>query len=142
MNALLNYALNTKAIVVDNLIKVLDSLDYKKEIDVDHVVAYILGLTDPYKDDFPQIAELPDGVGLANFKRYDVLLDEVLFEFDETDVLYFKSASDAEKYSQGENYYNLDYKYSEREDYPYKGERICKRLGHCPRAVWLLNAKM
>ena len=141
MNTIAKYALIHGEINIQNLAVVLDALEKDTSYNIEHILAVILGLECPAKlGDIAQHSILRDGQQRSRFKRYDILRDSVVYEYDAKTTLWFKTADDAKKYADGSSYYNLDYKYSEKPDYPFSGTKKYVAESSCSRDEWLENA--
>ena len=140
MNKIQNYALLHADINLANLSELLEALEKRNDIiNIDHVLAVILGL-ESIPREFPQNAILNNGTIRATFKSYDVLMDQIHYDYEDELKLWFKTLDDAKAFSSGESFYNLSYKYSERDDYTFPG--VCRRnfTGYCSREDWLKGA--
>ena len=142
MNAIENYALLHGEINKQNLVFILDALqecDYK--FDVNNILAILLGLVDPVsvKNQIPEFS-MQMGGKKCTFKNYDLLRNRVEFTYDDVAVRWFKSQEDVNKFESGESYYNLDYKYSEKDNFTFKGTRHVVLENSCPLYDWMQDS--
>lgn len=125
---------------VDNLITVFDVLERNNYVNLDHVIAIILGLKDMVDEETLPKLSMPKKNGVeCRLVRYNVLRDELEYEYDSTHRLWFQNPDDAEAYSNGENYYRMKYTFSEREDYVFPGERKFVDRDICSVQEWINN---
>ena len=139
MDIITRFALESNPIQINALVAVLNAFQKKGIGNVNHVAAVLLGL-EGYTPNLPAHAILNNGEARARFVEYDLLTDEVKYEYDQKCTLYFKNEADAEVYASGGNYYGLDYKYGPREGYEVAGSRMVVSNGYVLRSEWLENA--
>lgn len=138
MNAITKFALENNPIKIDALITVLESLK-EQGSDIDRIAAVLLGL-EPIYPKLPKEASIYEEKNIARMVSYDMISDEVSFEYDDLATLYFKNELEAEKYAAGESYYNYDYAFRAKEDYQFPGVRSIVSHGSVSRAEWLEKA--
>ena len=144
MNKIQKFALENGKIDINGLCMILESIEYNQSVNLDYVISVILGLEDVKKN----VSSIPTHSKCAGRNNdteceivaYMPLSDSVEFRYKEPFRLWFSNEEDANKFTNGESYYNLDYKYSEREGYPYPGQKILESTGYCTRKEWLDNA--
>ena len=140
MNKIQNYALLHADINLTNLSEILEALEKRKDIiNIDHILAIILGL-ECIPREFSQDAILNDGKRRARFKFYDVLMDQIHYEYDDELRLWFKTPQDAKSYSDGAPSYDFSYKYNKCDDYTSPGVQTRTFSDFCSRIEWLENA--
>lgn len=125
MNKIQNYAVTHADINLSNLAAILDALNEKQIINLDHVLELILGMKETGVE-IAGSAVLNRGKNNeinARFVEYDILTDTVRYEYDDSLRLWFTNEEDAKAFSEGGSYYNRKYAYSEREGFTFPGER-------------------
>ena len=139
MNKIQKYALENGKINVANLARILDEMKERCSANIDYLLGVILGFEDiPTK--FPWDSIQNDGKRRARFKEYNLLEGLVLYEYDEETRLWFKNKEDAETFSKGGGYYNLEYTYSKKDGYEFEGVRPYVATSYCSRDEWFEGA--
>lgn len=138
MNKIQKFALANHPMNTDCLAAVLDALEKKGQINLNHILEVILGMKEEeMSTEMPEKAALPQQGGkVCRFKSYDILTDTVCYEYDDVIQRWFRNEEDVEKFLNSEYFYNLDYKYSESEDYPCLGEKPTVSKGYCSFEEW------
>lgn len=139
MNKIQNYALANEKVSLVNLAAVIDELHEKHGADVDHLLSIILGFEDIPKE-FPEKSSVLNAKHIGKFKEYRILEDIVFYEYTDVLKLWFKNQEDADRFSNGEPHYHLDYVHSWKEGYEYEGVKTYIAGSYCSRKEWMDGA--
>lgn len=139
MNKIQKYALEHAEINLSNLVVILEALEERRDINLEHVLEVILGMKDnELSEEIPEKAVLDkEKSKVCRFKSYNILTDSVEYEYDDILRLWFRNEADAKAFEDGESYYNRQYRYSNAEDYQYSGEKPIVCSGCCLREEWI-----
>ena len=138
MNKIQKYALESGKINIKSLVAVLDELDKKHVINLNHILEVILGMKEVIRV-FANNAILNKGERdeiNARFLGYDILTDTIRYEYDELLKIWFENEADAKAFSEGGSYYNRKFAYSEREGFKFPGERMVISTGLTSLDEW------
>ena len=135
----LESAVKSNSINFDAFIKVLEDMTTSQMI---RVIEAVIGCVDvdSMKASIPMRSKVGRDHSAATFKAYNYFTDKVDYDYDYTEVKYFATPEEAEKYTSTGKYSWDKYKSRQDGEYVFAGTWTSKENSSCDLDYWMNNA--
>ena len=136
----LESAVKSNSINFDAFIKVLEDMTTSQMI---RVIEAVIGCTDvdALKTSIPVHSKVGRDNAIATLKTYNYFTDEVDYNYDYTEVKYFATPEEAEKYTSTGKYNWDKYKSRQEGEYVFAGTWTSKNNSSCNLDYWMCHVE-